>query len=89
MKKYCSSCGSEVEEKSKYCTSCGIMCADKKSFTYNNKTFKEPSLYNYKGHSAEKINENYSKLIKNIDASFAIGVGVIVAFVALLIWISL
>ena len=89
MSKYCTSCGHEIEESSKYCTACGVMYSDSKNFTYNNRTFKEPSLYNHKGHSDVAVNENYSKLVKNINASFAIGVGVVIAFVALLVWISL
>ncbi|MBO5143675.1 MAG: zinc ribbon domain-containing protein [Clostridia bacterium] len=89
MSKYCSSCGHEIEEKTKYCTECGVMHSDSSSYTYSNRTFKEPSLYNYKGHSDTGVNVKYSKLVKNINASFAIGVGVLIAFVALLVWISL
>lgn len=89
MSKYCSSCGHEIEETSKYCTECGVMNSDVSKYTYSNKTFKEPSLYNYKGHGDAAVNEKYSKLVKNINASFAIGVGVVIAFVALLVWISL
>ena len=89
MSKYCTSCGAVIEDSCKYCTECGVMSVDKASFTYSNRTFKEPSLYNHKRSSGDTIvNEKYSKLVKNINASFAIGVGVIVAFVALLVWIS-
>ena len=90
MSKYCTNCGAEIEDTCKYCTECGVMSVDKSTFTYDNKTFKEPSLYYHKGRSGDTmVNERYSKLIKNMNASFAIGVGVIVAFVALLIWLSL
>lgn len=89
MGRYCTNCGAEIENANKYCTECGVMAADKNTFTYSNRTFKEPSLYNHKGASDTAVNENYSKLVKNINASFAIGVGVVIAFVALLVWISL
>lgn len=89
MNKYCTSCGATLENECKYCTECGVMAADKTTFTYNNKTFKEPSLYNYKGHSDAGVNPVYSKTVKSINAAFAIGVGILIASVALLVWISL
>ena len=89
MSKYCASCGAEIENANKYCTECGVMSVDKSSFTYSNRTFKEPSLYNHKPSGDTAVNQNYSKLVKNINTTFAISIGVIVAFVALLVWISL
>lgn len=88
MSKYCTNCGQLVEESCKYCTECGVLATDKKTFTYNNRTFKEPSLYNHKGISDTAINTDYSKLVKNINASFAIGVGVVVGAVVLMIWLT-
>lgn len=89
MSKCCASCGAKLENECKYCTECGVMAADKSTFTYNNRTFKEPSLYNYRGHSDVAVNGRYTKLVKNINAAFAIGCGIVVAFVTLLVWISL
>lgn len=88
MSKHCENCGAEIGENCKYCTECGVMSTDKSTFTYSNRTFKEPSLYNYKVSSDTVVNQKYSKLVKNMNATFAIGVGILVAFVALLIWLS-
>ena len=89
MSKHCNCCGTTIEDNCKYCTECGVMATDKNTFTYSNRTFKEPSLYYHKHSGNTVVNESYSKLVKNINASFAIGVGVIIAFVILLVWISL
>lgn len=89
MSKKCDCCGTIIEDGCHYCTHCGVLSVDKSSFTYNNRTYKEPSLYNYKNSvGTGETNVKYSKLVKNINATFAIGVGVIVAAIGLLLWIT-
>jgi len=87
MNKYCTKCGAEIENNCKYCTECGVMTVDKSKFTYYYKSINNPTYYMGSGNTC--ANEKYKKLVKNIDATFAIGIGVVVAFVALLVWISL
>lgn len=87
MSKYCTKCGTELEDSCKYCTSCGVMVTNPEQFTYSNKSMNNPTYY--MGSGAKTINKKYGMLVKNINAAFAIGVGVMVAFVALLIWLSL
>lgn len=89
MSKHCANCGAEIENSCKYCTECGVMSSDKSTYTYCNRTFNEPSLYKHNGMSDTVVNDKYGKLVKNINATFAIGVGILVAFVGLLVWISL
>ena len=86
MNKYCTKCGAEIEDSCKYCTECGVMTIDTNKFTYSNKSMNNPT--NYMGSGATTVNEKYGMLVKNINAAFAIGVGVVVAAVALLIWIT-
>ena len=87
MNKYCTKCGAEIEEACKYCTECGVMTVDKSKFTYSNKSMNNPTYYMGSGNTC--ANERYGKLVKYINATFAIGIGVVIAFVALLVWISL
>lgn len=87
MNKYCTNCGKEIEESYKYCTECGVMNVDKSKFTYYYKSMNNPTYYMGSGNTC--VNKKYNKLVKNINATFAIGVGVLVAFLAMLVWISL
>lgn len=86
MSKKCPKCGSQIEDSCKYCTECGVMNVDRKNFTYYNRSINNPTYY--LGSGATTINKKYGMLIKNINATFAIGVGVAVAAVALLLWIT-
>lgn len=87
MNKYCTKCGTQLEKDYNYCTECGVMNVDKSKFTYYNKSINNPTYYLGSGNTC--ANEKYGKLVKNINATFAIGIGILVAFIALLVWISL
>ena len=89
MSKKCECCGTIIDDGNNYCTHCGVLWVDKSNFTYDNKTYKEPSLYNYKNSLGNgETNVRYSKLVKYINATFAIGIGVAVAAIVLIAWIT-
>ena len=86
MSKKCTSCGSQIGDNCKYCTECGTMQSDRSQFTYYNKSIKNPTYY--MGSGSTTINKKYGMLIKNMNMIFAIGIGVVVAFVGLVAWIT-
>lgn len=87
MSKKCTKCGAIIEDGCHYCTECGVMATNKKQFTYYNRSINNPTYY--MGSGAKTINKKYGMLIKNMNMAFAIGVGVIVAFIGFVIWITL
>lgn len=89
---YCTQCGTLTMNKERFTYN---------NKSENNANYGHTSYYdnsaatnNYGGKYNASIggattNVRYSKLVKYMNASFAIGVGVVIAFVAMLVWISI
>lgn len=86
MDHYCAKCGTKVDESCHYCTECGTMISNQENFTYENKSINNPLKYLGSGEAVK--NDNYRKLVSQMNATLVVGVGVCLIGVALLVWIT-